>query len=114
MRVVDVDRGVIVVSAGRLARTFWSRLRGLLGTPPLQPGQGLLLEPCNSIHMFCMGYPIDALYLDAENRVLRVVVALAPWRIGPTVWQARRVLELPAGQVHRCGVQVGDCLEINP
>jgi uncharacterized membrane protein (UPF0127 family) len=110
MQVVDIDRGVVVVQEGRHARTFWDRLRGLLGTPPLQPGQGLLLEPCNSIHMFFMSYPIDALYLDAENQVLRVVPNLAPWRVGPTIRRARRVLELPAGHAARCGVQIGDRL----
>jgi uncharacterized membrane protein (UPF0127 family) len=110
MQVVDIDRGVVVVQEGQHARTFWGRLRGLLDTPPLQPGQGLLLEPCNSIHMFFMSYPIDALYLDAGNRVLRVVSDLAPWRVGPTIRRARRVLELPAGHAARCGVQVGDRL----
>jgi uncharacterized membrane protein (UPF0127 family) len=110
MRVVDLDRGIEVASEGRVARTFWTRLRGLLGTTPLQPGAGLLLEPCNSIHMFFMSYPIDAIYLDARNSVLHVAANLAPWQIGPTVRHARRVLELPAGQAERCGVQPGDRL----
>ena len=99
-----------MVSEGRVARTFWSRLRGLLGTDPLRPGEGLLLEPCNSIHMFFMSYPIDAIYLDAQNRVLHVAAHLAPWQIGPTVRRARRVLELPAGHAERCGVRPGDRL----
>jgi len=108
MQARDVTRGVTVAEACRAARTFWSRLRGLIGTRPLQPGEGLLLEPCNSIHMFFMSYPIDALYLDAENRVVRAVEHLRPWRIGPMVRQARRVLELPAGQIARCGVRCDD------
>jgi len=108
MRAIDLDRGSEVVTRGRMAKTFWARLAGLLGTPPLQPGEGLLLEPCNSIHMFFMAYPIDAIYLDGDNVVLRIAPRLAPWRIGPTVRRGRRVLELPAGQADRCGVQVGD------
>ena len=110
MHITDLDRHITLADACRPARTFWTRLRGLLGTRPLEPGQALLLEPCNSIHMFFMGYPIDALYLDAENRVLRVVPDLAPWRIGPTIRRARAVLELPAGHAARCGIQVGDRL----
>lgn len=108
MRITVVERGIELAAAVRPARTFWARLRGLLGTQPLAPGQGLLLEPCNSIHMFFMSYPIDALYLDQENRVLRIAADLAPWRIGPTLRRAQRVLELPAGHAARCGVQVGD------
>ncbi len=113
MQITDLDRRITIADACRPARTFWTRLRGLLGTRSLGPGQGLLLEPCNSIHMFFMSYPIDALYLDAENRVLRVVPALAPWRVGPTIHRARRVLELPAGHAARCGVQVGDRLALD-
>lgn len=113
MRVVDLDRQAVVATACRHARTFWTRLRGLIGGPPLQPGQGLLLEPCNSIHMFFMGYPIDAVYLDRYNQVLRVVSHLQPWQLGPTVRGARRVLELPAGQAGRCGVEVGHHLAFN-
>jgi uncharacterized membrane protein (UPF0127 family) len=110
MRITDPARSITIADDCRPARTFWTRLRGLLGTQPLGAGQALLLEPCHSIHMFFMGYPIDALYLDAENRVLRVVPDLAPWRVGPTIRRARRVLELPAGHAARCGVQVGDRL----
>jgi len=60
--------------------------------------------------MFFMSYPIDAIYLDAQNRVLHVAAHLAPWQIGPTVRRARRVLELPAGHAERCGVRPGDRL----
>jgi len=42
-----------------------------------------------------MRFPIDAVFLDADLRVLKVVT-LAPWRFA---WarRARAVLELPAG-----------------
>jgi len=62
--------------------------------------------------MFFMAYPIDAIYLDASNQVVRIAADLRPWQVGPTVRRARRVLELPAGQAARCGVQAGDHLAV--
>ena len=105
--------GVLLVTHGRVARSFGTRLRGLLGTAELAPGDGLLLEPCNSIHMFFMRYPIDAIYLDVDDTVLRIVDKLGPWRVGPTVRHARKVMELPAGHAARSGLQVGDRLDIS-
>ena len=51
----------------------WERLRGLLGRAPLGRDEGLLLEPCGSIHTFLMRYPIDVVYLTRGMHVLEVV-----------------------------------------
>src|ERR1044071_6441024 len=77
-------------AAGLVART-----RGLMFRSDWTGSDGLLLAPCNSVHTFFMRMPIDLLFLDAESRVLRATRALAPWRIGPIVRQAKRVVELP-------------------
>ena len=107
------DRGgALLVRCGSAADTFGGRLKGLLGRRELPAGGGLLLEPCNSIHMFFMRFPIDAVYLDADDRVLRVVGDLRPWRVGPTLRRARKVLEVPAGAAGACGLQTGDHLLI--
>jgi hypothetical protein len=113
MRVVNLDSNAVVATSCRTARTFGTRLRGLIGAQPLQPGQGLVLEPCNSIHMFFMSFPIDAVYLDRYNRVLRVASNLQPWQLGPTVRHARRVLELPAGQAALSKIAEGHTLALN-
>jgi len=84
-----------------------SRLRGLLGRRALESGAGLLLEPSNSIHTFFMLFPIDVVFLDSEFRVLRTRTHLGPWRVAG-VTQARAVLELPAGEVDRRGIEVGE------
>lgn len=80
-----------------LADGWWSRLRGLIGRPPLQAGQGLWILPCQQVHTHFMGAPIDVVFVDPAGRVLRVLRGLKPWRFSPWVRGARAVLELPAG-----------------
>lgn len=87
------------------------RMRGLLGRSGLPAGEGLLLQPAPSIHTAFMRFPIDAVFLDRELRVLRVVERLRPWRAA-SQRGARAVLELSAGESARVGVRAGDRLEL--
>src|SRR5687767_15960030 len=75
------------------AESLSARLIGLLGRTRLADGEGLWIEPCSSIHMFFMSFPIDALFLDHERRVIRMVANLQPWTIAFGGWSARGVLE---------------------
>jgi uncharacterized membrane protein (UPF0127 family) len=88
------------------------RTRGLLFRPPLVEGEGLLIQPCNSVHTFMMGFPIDVLFLDQERRVVHLVEAMRPQRVSRIVWKAHSTLELPAGTAQRTGTQVGDQLTV--
>ena len=93
------------------AETFASRFRGLLGREGLAPGEGLWIEPCSSIHMFFMRFPIDAVFVDRRGEVRRVVAGLAPWRVAFGGPGARAVLELPVGAVAASETRPGDVLE---
>jgi uncharacterized membrane protein (UPF0127 family) len=86
------------------------RLRGLLGHPPLRPGQGMLLRPCRQVHTFFMGYAIDVVFLDRGGVVLGLAADLAPWRVSPYEAGARCVVELPAGQAAQAALAVGQRL----
>ena len=80
-----------------VAKTFFARARGLIGTKRLPPDEGLLIERCNCIHTFFMRYAIDATFLDKDGRVVRTVRNIPPWR--PFVWggwRATQVLETAA------------------
>lgn len=99
----------IVVQQLWLADTFFLRLQGLLSMNKLQPGQGLLIRPCNSVHMFGMCYAIDVLFLDTTCQVLRVVTQLPPWHMAWCLCAAQ-VLELPAGTSQLLDIQVGQQL----
>ena len=81
----------------RVARSLPERMRGLIGTKRLPQGEGMLILRCNAIHTFFMSFPIDATFLDRDNRVVKVVRDIPPWH--PFVWggfRAAKVLETPS------------------
>jgi uncharacterized protein len=100
------DDGDVVVEHCLLAETAFSRCRGLLGRSGLSSGEGILLRPASSIHTAFMRFPIDAVFLDRADRVLKVVNDLGPWRMAGCRG-ARAVLELPAGEARRRGLRPG-------
>ncbi|MCW3041209.1 MAG: hypothetical protein JWM31_3114 [Solirubrobacterales bacterium] len=106
--VVRTADGATLCPRCELADTPWRRLRGLLGRE-LPADEGLLIRPSSSVHMFFMGFAIDAVFLDREQRVVRIAAGLAPWRMA-SCRGARAVLELPAGACARAGVREGDVL----
>ena len=80
-----------------VARSFRARAKGLIGRRGLPPGRGLLILRCNAIHTFFMRFAIDATFYDREDRVIKVVRNVRPWR--PFVWggfRAVKVLETAA------------------
>jgi uncharacterized protein len=96
------------------ANTHFSRLRGLMFTSPehFSFGQALWIVPSHGVHTFFMRYPIDVLYLDAENRIQHMEENIKPWRVAPVRLETVTVLELPAHNAFNTGTQIGDQLEI--
>jgi len=103
------EDGTIVCERCLLAETALTRMRGLLGRRQLPSGEGILLKPASSVHMAFMRFPIDAVFLDRELRVVKVASDLRPWRAAGSRG-AKAVLEIPAGEAERRGVTVGDRL----
>ena len=99
----------------RIAATHWTRLRGLLGTSAAQfvQGQGLWIVPCRGVHTLGMGFPIDVIYLSAENTVVHLEGNVLPWRFTPVRWDAKTVLEVPAATIEGTGTAVGDSIQIH-
>jgi uncharacterized membrane protein (UPF0127 family) len=107
--VVKLDDGAQVCDECVVADSFATRLRGLLGRARLPHGEGLLLRPAGSIHTWFMRFPIDAVFLDREMRVMRIASDLGPWRTARRK-HARAVLELAAGEAGRRRIEIGDRL----
>ena len=101
----------IVAGELEIADTAWRRFKGLLGRDGLPDGGGLLITPCNSIHMFFMRFPIDVVWLDGQNAVLKTVDRLKPWRVSFCL-SASKVVELPPGRLESVKVAPGDVLEM--
>jgi uncharacterized membrane protein (UPF0127 family) len=109
--VFSADRGVAICERCEVADRPLSRLRGLLGRPALEPGHGMLLRPSNSIHTAFMRFPIDAVFLDSDLRVLKVRNDLQPWRAAASR-KASAVLEIAAGEAERRGIAPGERLRL--
>jgi uncharacterized protein len=82
-----------------VADSFISRFMGLMGKPSLPIGQGLLIKPCNSIHMFFMKFSIDAIFLSRDNRVVRIFRNVKPGQVIGTVKDAWQVVEITEGSM---------------
>jgi uncharacterized membrane protein (UPF0127 family) len=95
-----------------VADTTLTRFFGLMGRTSLAEGAGLWIRPSSGIHTFWMRMHIDVVALDADLRVIGLAPHVPPWRIRALSLRTRTVVELPAGQIERCGVALGDTLEI--
>lgn len=105
-------RGKTVVNQGWKASSFLSRLKGLLGTQNLHEGHGLFIPKCKQVHTFFMKYPIDVLFLDSKNKIVKSET-LAPWKISSLSLKAASVLELPAGYAQKHQLTNGETLEVH-
>jgi uncharacterized membrane protein (UPF0127 family) len=112
---VHAVSGAPVARRVRLATSFWARFRGLMGSAPLDPDEGLYL-PVNSIHMLFMRFPIDAVFVSSpdpagDRCVVGIRADLPAWRgLVMPVRGATGVLELPAGTAARAALQPGDTI----
>ena len=105
-------RSAELAARSEVAQGMLRRGLGLMGRRGWAGSDGMVLTGCNSIHTFFMRMPIDVVYLDKSNRVLRADATMKPWRFGPIVWKAKTVVELPAGTIERTGTKAGDLLQV--
>ena len=101
----------MLAEAADVADTSAKRRTGLLKHSRLEPGAGLWILPCESVHTFFMKFPIDLVYLDKRLTVRKVRHAVPAWRLSACM-SAHSVLELPAGAVESTGTTVGDILAV--
>ena len=90
-----------------IAESFFSRLRGLMGRNRLKNGRGLLLAPCNSIHMLFMRFSIDVIYLDKEYCIKKIARNVLPWIGMSFCFGAWGALEMASGEADRLKLAVG-------
>jgi uncharacterized membrane protein (UPF0127 family) len=102
--------GVVLCEQCTLADSPMKRARGLLGRTSLPAKEGLFLAT-SAIHTCFMRFPIDAVFLDAEMRVVKIVSDLSSWRIA-TCRGAKGVVEVAAGECVRQNLAVGERLSL--
>jgi uncharacterized membrane protein (UPF0127 family) len=101
---------IVLIPRVHVAERFRERLMGLMGRSPPGPGYALLLRPCASIHTCFMRFALDAIFLNADSVVVRVVRNIRPWRITWGGARAACVVETEAGWLPESAIQPGDRL----
>lgn len=112
LTIVNRSRDITIADQVEIAASFWARGKGLIGRKSLPDGFALVIQPCGSIHMCLMSLPIDVLHIDKQGRIVKILHAIKPWRLGPIVMQSKWVVELPAHTAAATSTQVGDLVEI--
>ena len=109
--IVNLTRGSVVCERGEIVDRARTQLWGLLGRGALPKGEGLLLRPAPSLHTAFMQFPIDAVFLDSNMRIVKLMEGMRPWRAAAAKG-AQAVLELAAGESPRRGLAPGDRLAV--
>ena len=102
--------GRVVATRVRRARAFHERARGLLGSPPLDREEALLIDKGRQVHTIGMAWPIDVCFLDRDDVVLHLVRNMRPGRLTRWVPRSARIVEMRAGGMD--DLRVGDQLSV--
>jgi uncharacterized membrane protein (UPF0127 family) len=86
------------------------RLKGLMFKKSLLPGEGILLMPCNSVHMGFMRFSLNLVFLSKEFEVMKVAENIAPWSWPKIALRAHAVLEY-ASAIDDLLPKIGERLE---
>lgn len=113
MVIYNSTKNNIVLKEGRVADSFMKRLKGLMFTPTLGRDEGLIITPCNSIHMFFMNYPLDVIFLNEKDEVVGIVNDIKPWRVSKVFLKAKYCIEMPVGTIEAKRISIGDRLSFS-
>jgi uncharacterized membrane protein (UPF0127 family) len=110
-RITIDTTGRVLADRARWARTGKERRKGLIGSPPLEPGEGLIIDRSPQVHTFRMSWPIDVVFCTKSWNVKHIVRSMVPGRLSRIVLGARYAIELPAGTTGD-DLEVGDRLTV--
>ena len=111
LRITNITRNTLLADRADIADTGAKARTGLLKHSALAPGEGLWIAPCEAVHTFGMRFPIDVVFVNRKNRVVKIRPNMLRGQIAFS-FRASSVLELPSGQLAETGTQCGDHLEI--
>jgi len=72
---------------------------------------GLWIAPSRTLSTWWMNQAVDAVFLNADGTVARIVTGVRPWRT-VRCQEARSVLKLRAGMARRLGLAPGTALDL--
>ncbi len=108
MMLRNLTTGQVIATDVRLARRWGERLIGFLNRRHVAPNEGLWFPDCAIIHTVGMQIPLDVIFVDDNNCVLRALRNVARNRLFVACRQASATIELGEGALDGCDVLAGD------
>jgi len=105
------EKKIIISQKITHARSLSERLFGLMFKHNNMEIDGMLIEPCNSIHTFFMNFPLDVLFIDKKDTVVKVIRNMTPWKMSWLYLKSKKVLEVKAGLLPK-EIMAGDRVKI--
>jgi uncharacterized protein len=111
-RLRNVRSGSVVANNVEKADSWWRRLTGFLPMGEIRADDGIWFDKCSAIHTIGMRKRIDAIFLSADHRVMRVRYSVPRHRLLVACPGAHAVVELGAAFPARRDLLVGDQLAL--
>ncbi|MBC5811686.1 MAG: DUF192 domain-containing protein [Candidatus Eremiobacteraeota bacterium] len=94
----NATTGAILATRVTRATSMLARGIGLLGRGSLDADEGLWIERCGAVHTMGMRATLDLIFVDRDDRVVRIERGVRPNRFAVTCRGAAAVIELGAGE----------------
>lgn len=110
MRIIHQKSRVVLGENIIKATSFFRRLRGyMFYRTPKQSFDGLYFPNAKTIHNCFVRFSIDAIFIDKNYKVVKVIKGFKPWRFSGIYLKASHVIELPQNVIPKT-LEVGDML----
>ena len=113
MKIYNSTQNNLIADDATVAKSFLTRTLGLIPQKMISEAEGLIIKPCNSIHTFFMKFPIDVLFVGADDEIVALYENVEPWRILPIHFNSLYVAELKAGQISAKNIAKHDIIQID-
>ncbi len=88
----------IILEDITLANNFWKRLSGyMFRKKPHVPG--ILFITSSSMQTTFMRFELDIIFLDKDNKIVKFLKNVKPWRFTIFYKNTSKVLEVPSGKI---------------
>jgi len=113
MPILNATKHKILAEKYRLCKSEFSKLKGLMFTRkyPYALLFDMAKEKIVNLHMFCVFYPIDVLWLDSNKRIVHLKKRFVPFTFTLMSRKARYIIELENGTINRTKTSVGDTVK---
>ena len=111
MIIKNITKNTIIATEAKLADNFLARLKGLLGTELLEKGSALIITSCNGIHTVGMKYSIDIIFVDKNNKVIKIVTNMPSMKF-TLCRRASYVIETSSDVVDTTSTKIGDIIAV--